>query len=181
MNNTHALLNNLTKYSSSEMFAEDFLQNLKRFEFLIDERFTSLSLDFDNFLKLMPDYVVDLSKSPECLLNLYADSVIDGKKRVTVIKPLEEDGISVTFEFNSIGRLMTIVFRSEDKCLTLDSNQDIVVFEKRNFTIKLVNLFKDYFALNIKRNSEKYFNNVVSIEKEKLDNRIMYSKFLLGI
>lgn len=182
MNKTHKVLDNMNKYTSSDMFGENFLQNLIRFEYLINERFTTTSLEFSAFLNLMPDFIVDTSKNSEFILNLYADcEVVNGEKITKIVPYDDESEISVTFKFSRYGKLLTIILQNENNCLILDSSQDIVVFKNKNKYVKLVNLFKDYFSLNIKRADEENWRNVTSIEKERLDNKIMYSKMLLGI
>ena len=179
MNNTDEFLQKLNN-NTKELLEVDFYKNLRAFEHIIKERSIALIFEVNQFLKSLPNYVLDIVDAEDSVVSMFANSHEQNGARVYTIDALDEEEMSVYIYFNNTGKVTEVLFFNDRVQLTLSSKQDLVVYERNGLCLKLVKLFKDYYSLNVGKSRESIFNTVATYEKEKVDRDVICAKMLLG-
>ena len=179
MNNTYKFLKNLGD-TAQQIVAVDFYKNLKIFSYLVDERFIFTSAELNEFMKNLPDYVLDEIKDENGICEILENAEDFGDKKIYSIKSLDEEEISVDIVLNNIGQINQIVFYNDRIRITLTSGQDIVILERNNSCLKLINLLKDHYSLNKGKTIDGEFVTVATFEKSKAERDVVSSEMLLG-
>jgi len=179
MNRTYQFLT-ILKNGAGELLVEDFVGNLKKFEYLINQRFIVSSCELDMFLKELPEYMLDIVENKDNIIRLFANAEETKTGKIYAIEPLDKEDISVVIKFNFTGKIEKIMFFNDKLKLTLSNGQDIVVLERKGSCIKLVHLFKNHYSLNKGTKIDGQFTDVVPIEKSKLERDIRCGEMLLG-
>lgn len=180
MNNCYTMLNNLKRTASEEMFATDFVMNLKRFKYLVDERYVVTSVILDDFLKSVPEHIVDLTDDENSLIKLFSIAEEKNNTKILLIEPLDQEEIGAKFKFDIDGRLVSIELFNDRICLNLNATTEIVRFEMEGKTLQMVQVLKNYISLNKRLKNSNEFTTVVTVEKQNIDNKMKFQAMLLG-
>lgn len=179
MNKTYKFLKNLSD-KAQQIVAVDFYKNLKIFDFIVAERFIVTSAELNEFMKNLPNYVLDEIKNENSVCEILENAEDFGDKKIYSIKSLDEEEISVDIVINNIGQINQIVFYNDRIRMTLTSSQDIVILERNNSCLKLINLLKDHYSLNKGKTIDGEFVTVATFEKSKVERDVVCSEMLLG-
>ena len=180
MNNCYLFLENLKQGASEEMFATDFLLNLKRFKYMIDEISLGVSSMLIDFYKSVPDHILDLSKQKNCLNDLFVNADEDVNTKIFLIEPLEQEEMGVKIEFDMTGKIVSIKFFNDRMQLILNAKSELVRLDLNGRSYQMLQLFKNYFTLNKRVKGSVEFKHIATYEQEDIDNKMKFQTYLLG-
>jgi len=174
---------NIKSHAEDEIFEQDFITNLKRFHYMLNEENFALSaIAFDEFANSIPDYLLGVSKQKNVFEKLQEDAEQLESGKLSRFTPLVKDEVvSAEFVLTENKKIKAMRFFNLDgEELVISSKSEAVVYTRKNKKFKLVNMFKDHVTFEFSNNSGEDFKVIRSMQKEEIDSKIEANNMLWG-